>query len=68
MRKLDAVKMFGTVPDLARAIGVTPQAIYQWPDILAVAQTDRVVGAAVRLGKLQVRSDHESGDAGALSA
>jgi hypothetical protein len=41
----------GTVA-LARALGVTPQAIYQWDERLTQERVDRIVGAAVRLGML----------------
>jgi len=37
------------VANLASAIGVTRQAIYQWPEILPQKTTDQVIGAAIRL-------------------
>lgn len=36
---------------MARALGISPQAISQWPDVLSGAQSDRVTGAAFRLGR-----------------
>jgi hypothetical protein len=36
---------------LADAVGLTRPAISQWPDELRQEQVDRVIGAAVRLGK-----------------
>lgn len=52
MTKTEAISLFGeNQSDLARALGITPQAVYQWPDDLVEAQIDRVIGAAVRLGK-----------------
>ena len=51
MKKQKAIDLFDTVGALAAALGVTPQAIYQWPDTLSREQEDRVIGAAVRLGK-----------------
>lgn len=53
MKKSDAITLFGTVADLAKAMGMTRQGIYQWPDELPLATEDRVIGAAIRLGKMQ---------------
>ncbi len=41
--------MFGTQSDLARAVGVTRQAVGLWPDVLSLQMADRVIGAALRL-------------------
>ena len=52
MTKSDAIRIFGsTVTEMAAAIGVTRSAVSQWPEQLTQPQIDRVVGAAVRLGK-----------------
>lgn len=32
MTKSDAVKAFGSVANLAEALGITREAIYQWPE------------------------------------
>lgn len=50
MTKNQAVQMFGGVPALADALGITRQAIYQWPEVLDIERADRLIGAAVRLG------------------
>jgi len=50
MDKKLAVKTFGSASDLARAIGCTPSAVFQWPDPLPSRIADRVIGAAVRSG------------------
>lgn len=50
MSKDQAIKLFGQVKDLANALGVTRQAIYQWPDELPQHQIDRINGAALRVG------------------
>lgn len=55
MTKSDAVGLFGDVLALSRALGVTRQAIYQWDDDLPHIHSDRVTGAAVRLGLLKLR-------------
>ncbi len=48
MRKTEAIRMFGTATQLARAIGITPQAVYQWPEVLTPALNDRVMAAMMR--------------------
>ena len=51
MKKQLAIKIFGeSSAELARALGVTPQAASAWPEDLPLAQADRVAGAALRLG------------------
>lgn len=53
MKKLEAAKLFGgTQSALARALNLTRSRISQWPDDLDQAKIDRVIGAAIRLGKL----------------
>lgn len=52
MTRQEAVDLFSSVAGLAAALGITPQAIYQWPDELDQERADRVTGAALRLGKL----------------
>lgn len=53
MTKREAIELFGRAAsqyDLARALGMTTrQAISKWPDKLARDQSDRVLGAALRL-------------------
>jgi hypothetical protein len=54
MLKTQAIELFGdTQVALARALGLTRAAVHHWPDELDQAQEDRVVGAAVRLGRLK---------------
>lgn len=53
MRKQDAISLFGTARALASALGITPQAVYQWPEKISQEQADRVTGAAMRLGKIK---------------
>ena len=53
MTKHEAIKLFGdsaTASDLARALGITPQAIHRWSPELTQRQEDEVRGAAFRLG------------------
>lgn len=50
MRRSDAISIFGSVPALAEAIGVTRGRIYQLPEELPQDMADRIVGAAMRLG------------------
>lgn len=52
MTKIEAADLFGgTQSALARALDMTRGGISQWPEDLTEAQTDRVLGAAIRLGR-----------------
>lgn len=53
MTKNEAINMFGSVAQLAEALGITRQAIYQWPNQLPKDQADRINGAALRVGVLR---------------
>lgn len=49
MTKTDAIRALGgTISSAARAIGITPQAVGQWPDELPPAIRDRVQAALWR--------------------
>jgi hypothetical protein len=50
MNKTIAISIFGRAKDLASALGVNPAAISQWPQTLDAGRSDRVAGAALRLG------------------
>lgn len=50
MTKTQAIKLFGHRKELESALGITRQALDQWPDKLTTKQADWVTGAAVRLG------------------
>lgn len=51
MTKQDAIKLFGGVGKLAKALGVTSQAISLWADgELSVRRSNEVMGAAIRAG------------------
>jgi hypothetical protein len=51
MQKAAAIALFATSAGTARALGISKSAVSQWPDPLPRSIADRVVGAAVRLGK-----------------
>lgn len=51
MKKSNIVKVFDNQTKLAAALGVTREAIYQWPEDLNQRQIDECVGAAIRLRK-----------------
>lgn len=51
MHKSAAIAAFGSVTELAKALGVTRQYVYQWDEVLEQPLADRVRGAAQRLGK-----------------
>ena len=51
MQKSQAIELLGgTVTRAADAIGINPQAISQWPDLLPRRLADRVLAACVRYG------------------
>lgn len=45
MTRKEAIELFGTVRDTANALGITVQAVYQWPDTLKQETADRALGA-----------------------
>lgn len=52
MTKHEAAAIFGGhLSDLARALDITRGGVSQWPEELTEAQIDRVIGAAIRLGR-----------------
>jgi hypothetical protein len=49
MLKIEAIKILGgSASSAARAVGVTPQAVSAWPDVLTDAIRDRVQAALYR--------------------
>lgn len=50
MKKAEAIKYLGgTVVKAAKAVGISSQAISQWPDELSSVTADRVFAAFVRM-------------------
>lgn len=49
MTKSQAIELFGSVTELAAALGIQRQAVYQWPEELKQRTADEIVGAATRL-------------------
>lgn len=50
MKKSEALELLGGTPaSAARAIGITPSAVSQWPDELPAAIADRVQAALWRM-------------------
>jgi len=52
MTKQNAIDIFGSASKLAKALGITRQAVSQWDDNLSLRRIDEVTGAAYRLGRL----------------
>ena len=50
MTKQDLIKTFGSIQLCAHTLGVSRQAVNQWPTPLKQHQEDWVVGACKRLG------------------
>ena len=55
MRKKIAYVIFDGRVEMAKALGLTPQALTQWPETLSIRQQDQVIGAGLRTGKIDVR-------------
>ncbi len=51
MTKSDAKELFGGVTRLAKALGISRQYFYQWPDPMTQPQEDRVRGAYMRIAE-----------------
>ena len=48
--KQEAIRIFGgTMRAVGDALGISRQAVYQWPEKLPQDTSDRLVGAAIRL-------------------
>ena len=52
MKKSDAVALWGSHRKIARDLGISRQAVQAWPEELPLFQVDRLIGAAIRTGKL----------------
>jgi len=48
MTKQEAITLFGSKVALQHALGCTRQLLHGWKDDLTLAQSDRVLGAALR--------------------
>ena len=49
MTKIEAVRKFGSVINLAKALGITRQAVYAWPEELPLRLVDESRGAVERI-------------------
>ena len=52
MDKNTVIEIFGGIPNLARELGISQQAVYQWPDRLSERQEDRIIRLAWRTNRL----------------
>jgi len=52
LTKAQAISIWGNQRRTALALGIARQSIYSWPDLLPQWQTDRVIGAALRTGRV----------------
>lgn len=49
MTKTQAIELFGSKAAIARALGVSRQAVQAWPESLDRKRSDQILGAATRL-------------------
>lgn len=47
-----AVELFGSKAEIGRALNKTRSAISAWPNRFSLAQKDRILGAAIRTGRI----------------
>jgi hypothetical protein len=59
MTKEQAISIFGSQPALARALGLTRQAVWMWPAVLSHTQANRVIAAAAQSAAEQARKVQE---------
>lgn len=59
MNKKFAIEIFGSGAALGKALNISRQAISCWPEVLRQCQSDRVLGAAIRLNKISVAKAKE---------
>lgn len=57
--KQQATEVFGSNMGIAEALKITKQAISQWPEVLPLWLSDRLVGAAFRVGKMEQGNQKE---------
>jgi DNA-binding transcriptional regulator Cro len=71
VKKKQVVEIFGSVTELAKAVGVVSQAISRWPDVLQDYHIDAVISAAWRekwksylcdLNNIGVKVERRDGD------
>ena len=53
MKKSEAINIFGSVRELANALGITPQAISLWDEDLSERRENEIIGTAFRLGLIE---------------
>ena len=68
MTKSEAIHLFVSVSELASALGISRQAVYKWPDPLPQEQADRIIGAAIRTGRMKRPSGFGKATEGANAA
>lgn len=59
MGKKEAIKIFGSVKEIADALGITTQAVYDWPDELTERLKNQIIGCAVMRGIWKKRGVRE---------
>ena len=56
MKKTDAINFYGTSSRLAKALGITPQAVYKWPSTVPMVrqyQLSELTGDRLKVVKVK---------------
>lgn len=52
--KAEAAKVFGGINAMARAVGISKQAVHAWPEELTPRQRRELIGTAIETNVIQV--------------
>jgi DNA-binding transcriptional regulator YdaS (Cro superfamily) len=58
MNKTDVIKHFGSKSAVARALGITPQAVYDWPEKIPIGRAFQI--QVLTNGKLKVQQSTQA--------
>ena len=56
MQKTEAIRFYQTATKLAKALGITPQAVYKWPEVVPLVrqyQLSELTGGRLKVVKVK---------------